>query len=325
MLNPFASIATTANSPSGEAFSRGSPELESVRQFRSDALANGYSIIRVHTSEKTPVAKAWTKGESAATLLNVTPEAANTGLITAGLRVVDIDVDDPEITAKIVALAQQHLPPGALIRRRGGPRHAMFYRAAEGHPRKRNIGGKGHSVEVLGAGQYVVADGIHTSGAQYWWDGGRSPATVPVDQLPVVIEEDISVFLDACGAVLGVIMRSGGVSSRYMDDPALFPPRSSVNDNIPNAPAEGIERLGWFGGLPAAEKKALVKTCLDMIDNSVFDPRERWLSPSGARRTAPGGPAVPSDGHANHPGRRCRPACRSAPWADPCAGPTRCD
>ena len=253
-----------------------SDELEAVRQFRRDALANGYKLVRVLTLGKAPVAKGWTEGESAESLLNVTPQAANTGLLTAGLRVVDVDVDDETTAAAIVSLAEQYLPPGALIRRRGGPRHAMLYRPAEGQPGKRQIGEKGRSVEVHGVGQQIVVDGIHKTGAQYTWDDDRSPATVPLDQLPPVTEENISVFLDACAVVLGSATTPDG-RSRYMINPALFPPRPARNDNIPNACAAGVEQFRWFEGLPDAEKRSLVKTCLDAIDNLASDPRDRWL------------------------------------------------
>ena len=250
--------------------------MNTVRQFRRNALTNGYKLVRVRTSGKAPVGRDWTEGESEAALLNVTPDAANTGLVLAGLRAVDVDVDDETTAAAIVSLAQQYLPPGALIRRRGGPRHAMLYRAAEGQPGKRRVEGAKGAVEVLGAGQQIVIAGLHPSGAPFSWDGGRSPANVVVDQLPIVTEENISVFLDACAVVLGSATTPDG-RSRYMINPALFPPRPARNDNIPNACAAGVEQFRWFEGLPDAEKRSLVKTCLDAIDNRASDPRVRWL------------------------------------------------
>ena len=256
-------------------------ELKTVHQFRRDALTNGYKLVRVHTSSKAPVAVGWTEGESEQGLLNVTAEAANTGLVLTGLRAVDVDVDDADIAPLIELNAARYLPPGAIVRLRdGSPRMALIYRAAEGQPRKRRIFGTNGAVEVLGAGQQIVIAGLHPSGSTFTWRGNRSPATVPVDQLPAVTEDQIETFLQHCSKLLlGPPMSSDVPStpSRHMVDPALFPPRPAGNDNIPNACAAGIERPEWFERLPSAEKTALVGACLDAIDNTASDPRDRWL------------------------------------------------
>lgn len=257
-----------------------SDELNTVRQFRRDALTSGYRLVRVRTSGKAPVATGWPEGESDQALLNVTSEAANTGMVLTGLRAVDVDVDDEHIASLIELAAPRYLPPGAIVRRRSGsPRFALIYRAAEGQPPKRKVEGANGAVEVLGAGQQIVIAGLHPSGSAFDWRAGRSPATVPLDQLPAVTEEQIETFLQHCKGLLGPPTSSDVPStpSRHMVDPALFPPRPAVNDNIPNACTAGIERPEWFELLPSAEKRALVGACLDAIDNTAFDPRDRWL------------------------------------------------
>ena len=90
-----------------------------VRAFRQRATQNGYRVIRVRTLSKMPLPRDWQHGDPDL-LLAVQPDAANTGLLLAGLRCIDVDVDDQVLVGRIVKAAQAHLPRGALIRRRAG-------------------------------------------------------------------------------------------------------------------------------------------------------------------------------------------------------------
>ena len=160
--------------------------LSETRSFRAAALANGYRVLRVHSRAKAPMARGWQNGEADETLLNVTEDAANTGLNCRGFRVTDIDVDDPRLVSEIEGVAADCLPVGALTRRRpGSPRVAMVYRS-EGTPGKLSISGDAGRIEILGAGQQLVIDGFHPSGQRLTWDHDRSPATVAADDVPVV-------------------------------------------------------------------------------------------------------------------------------------------
>jgi hypothetical protein len=126
-------------------------------------------------------------------VLACSEEALNTGILCEGLRIVDVDVDDAAKAAEIERLAQQYLPPGALIRRRSNsPRFALVYRAAEGAPRKRKIGIGGRAVEVLGAGQQLVVHGVHSTGVLIEWDNGRSPATTNAMSQSVTSEGNLN-------------------------------------------------------------------------------------------------------------------------------------
>jgi hypothetical protein len=181
---------------------------DEVRAFRRRATDNGYSVIRVRSHSKAPYAQKWQLGESWDALSDVQPEAANTGLLLAGLRCIDIDVDNPQLILEIMGAGRAYLPPSALIRRRANsPRLAILYRAAEGQPSKRVTKGPKGKVEILGLGQQVVVHGLHPSGAEITWQNGRGPDAVPRDQLPAVSEQQITAFLNACEPLLGATIR----------------------------------------------------------------------------------------------------------------------
>src|SRR5689334_8397939 len=93
-------------------------EIDRVRNFRKQAIDNGYSLLRVRTGSKKPLVQQWQQGEAEDQLLAVDRGALSTGLLTAGLRCVDIDVDTYDAAQQIVGAVCRHLPQGALIRRR---------------------------------------------------------------------------------------------------------------------------------------------------------------------------------------------------------------
>jgi Bifunctional DNA primase/polymerase, N-terminal len=176
---------------------------QQVREFRNHALDNGYPLIRVKTKSKAPLAAGWQHGETRESLSDVRESALNTGVLLGGLRCVDLDIDDAQVTLEVMGQARCHLPPGALLRRRAGsPRLSLFYRSETGQPTKRAINGAKGKVEILGHGQQAVVHGQHPSGASITWRDGRGPDTVPLDQVPKVSEAQISAFLDACAPVL---------------------------------------------------------------------------------------------------------------------------
>jgi hypothetical protein len=251
----------------------GPPDLTIVKDFREATLANGYRLIRVRTREKAPVARGWQEGEAAELLLNVTDDATNTGLICNGFRVIDVDIDDAIIVCKIIQRVHDHLPAGALIRRRAGsPRCAIVYRA-EGAPEKRVISGPAGKVEILGAGQQLVIDGIHSSGARLTWVGERSPATIGAQAVPVVSEAQIDQFLNACSILLG----AGEVTTR--GNLTLGPPAQAfAGCALDNELGAGIDRGHWFDSLTRPMKRGAIQACLDAINNRKHDPRDQWLS-----------------------------------------------
>ena len=266
---------------------------DEVRVFRERMTENGYLGIRVRTSSKQPYAHNWQRGESPEALSDVQPEAVNTGLVLAGFRCIDCDIDDPHLAREIVRAVRLHLPPGALIRRRANsPRLALLYRAAEGQPPKRVAKGPKGKVEILGLGQQVVVHGQHPSGAAISWRNGRGPDTVPLDEVPAVSEQQITAFLNACTPLLGASIPEPEMNATPLRGASVFdfilpgsalppefgkPPNSFKGVPVENDLAAGIESPNWFSVLTSQEKSAVVQACLGVLDNATSDPREVWL------------------------------------------------
>jgi hypothetical protein len=253
---------------------------QSARDFRDPASANGYRLVPVRTGSKQPSCKDWQHGADTERLRNVTNDELNTGILAAGLRCLDVDVDDPQIAAAIKTKIVAHFP-GAIIRgRANSPRFAVVVRAAEGEPGKRSVPGQHGKLEVLGAGQQFVAHGTHSSGASIEWENGRGPHTVPLDQLPAMTEEQITTLLNQCAALLGSTSSATGPAAPTNVFEFPLPPPSIVTNHtapVENTLGAGIESVKWFDGLNAYEKSTLVRACLDAIDNRTVDPREQWL------------------------------------------------
>jgi hypothetical protein len=188
------------------------------------------------------------------------------------------------VMRRILRVLPKHLPwDGVLIRGRvNSSKLSLYYRAAEGTPTKREIvgvdtneEGKKDKIEILGDGQQSVVHGIHPSGVRYEWRGGRSPATVPLDQLPVVTEQQITAFLVECAPIIGS-PGEGRQATKVVD---LFPKKSAAEIAAvmasPDNMSGGIEPLP-FERLSADEKRTCLKYWLDKLDNRTNDPRERW-------------------------------------------------
>jgi Primase C terminal 2 (PriCT-2)/Bifunctional DNA primase/polymerase, N-terminal len=240
-------------------------------QIKREAIAaNGYRPLRVRTRGKVPVAANWQNGERLDALLNVTNDTANTGILCSGLQAIDIDVDDPTLVDQLLVAARTHLPVGPMARYRPGSSRVALVFAADGRPKKRSVAGVKGKAEILGDGQQLVIDGIHPSGVQLKWVRDRSPATVPLGELPVATEAQIQAFLTACGHILA--------AGSSVNPPGNFPPRPAVMAAEANELSGGLESALWFDQLSTVEKRKLVKVCLDAIDNCQKDPREQWLS-----------------------------------------------
>lgn len=173
-----------------------------IRRFRTRSKANGYEPIRVRDHDKRPVVRDWTKGEPDVSLV-FSRTGSNTGILAAGLRAIDIDIENLNLVQGVIREIGDRLPRGPLIRRRSNSsRLLVLYRAAVGKPGKLKVTGPAGAVEVLGDGQQFVAHGVHPSGAEYEWHRGKSPASVPVSALGTVTEEALLEFLAACESLL---------------------------------------------------------------------------------------------------------------------------
>ena len=236
---------------------------DGAQAFRAAALDNRYRLIRVQPGSKHPVAPNWTAGESRAVLLNGAPEE-NTGLLTAGLRVIDLDIDQKDTMRRVLEAINPFLPKGPLIRTRGGsPRMALIYRAKAGTPAKQSIKGDLGGIDVLGSGQQIVVDGIHPSRDRYVFRGGRSPATVPPSEIGEITEEQVAIILATAAPIIGV---KGRMPYRQTSE-------------VRNANSElmaGISDRHWFDELPLSKMATLVKVALAAVDNSSNDPYDDW-------------------------------------------------
>ena len=70
------------------------PKASAIRNFRKRCIENGYNPIPVRSQSKQPFGKKWQQGAPKEELLAVEPKALNTGILTAGLRCFDVDVED---------------------------------------------------------------------------------------------------------------------------------------------------------------------------------------------------------------------------------------
>ena len=100
-------------------------------------------------------------------------------LQTREVRALDIDVDDPEEAAAILA----SLPAGLPRRIRRNSSKFLVAFILEGDYTKRKFATKHGIVEFLANGQQFICCGLHPSGARYEWVGGLP------DEFPVLTPE----------------------------------------------------------------------------------------------------------------------------------------
>ena len=188
---------------------------QKIRDHRLAMLGGGWQPIAVHAPwspyahspgkqpvkrwGETPAERDWRRGHTEAQLVHVTAISSNTGVLCDGLRVFDLDIDDPEVSAAVNAILVPFLPAGGLVRQRqGSPRIATILRA-EGCPRKLIVAGECGKVEILGAGQQVLVHGAHPSGGGWYFDG-PAPWDIPIADLPTISEKIVSEALQAIAA-----------------------------------------------------------------------------------------------------------------------------
>jgi hypothetical protein len=139
--------------------------------------------------------------------------AHNTGILADDLQPFDNDIDDPELAKAVDRLCVEMLGDAPMRYREDSPRTLRLYRAAEGEPRHAEVreseatakaaGRRPWGVEMLGKDNQFLAFGYHPDGAFLDWQDGRSPLTVPRDQLPAVTEAQVEEFLALAGELIG--------------------------------------------------------------------------------------------------------------------------
>ena len=180
--------------------------------FRRRVLAAGFSPLPL--IGKRPVFDDWQKR------LDVTeheievwsrtaPAATNTGILTARVPALDIDVLDPEAAAAVEALAKERFEEIGLVLVRFGryPKRALLFRCDEPFakitiPLIAPGGALGQRLEFLANGQQIVVDGIHPdTGQPYDWYGGV-PGTIKRGDLAYLHGEQAAALIADASALL---------------------------------------------------------------------------------------------------------------------------
>ena len=101
-------------------------DREAVQRFREATYECGYQPIAVRTRSKIPLEEGWVD------YIGIPPyeaRAENTGIITAGLAVIDIDIDDADLARIVSLVIEGVLGPTPLKRgRNNSSRVAWVYR-----------------------------------------------------------------------------------------------------------------------------------------------------------------------------------------------------
>jgi hypothetical protein len=205
----------------------------------------------------------------------------NTGILTAGLRAVDLDIDDPVVAAHAREVIEQIAGTTVVRVRQGSPRGILLYRAAKGEPAKRVLEGSGCKVEVLGHGQQFVADGIHPDGGRYGWEAERGPHTSPPVDLPSITEQQVSDIIAALVPIIGQASpRPSSVAQIILrgSRPTIFDGRANL-PKLNDAAQAGLPVREWFADLaPGAMNDLLRKIfALPGIAALTDAPRDKWL------------------------------------------------
>jgi hypothetical protein len=138
------------------------------------------------------------------------PTAKNTGLLTAHVPTLDIDITDAkaaEAAEKVVR--DLYAGQGAVLVRTGKPpKRAILFRTDTPFPKIKvkliAPDGTKHGIEVLGQGQQVTVAGIHPdTHAPYTW-ADFQPGDVVRDDLPLINEADARELVSMISSVLEV-------------------------------------------------------------------------------------------------------------------------
>jgi hypothetical protein len=204
---------------------------------------------------------------------------------------IDIDVDVPELADAIHDTFEKALGPGP-VRFGNGSRRVLPF-AAEGL-RKRRLAFQAkdparrtkelQAVELLGAGQQYVVEGIHRdTGQPYHWRDGISPVTVGADGLQAITSDQIDAVFDS----LPNLLDSFGyevVSQSVATATGLATARSGIASQSAS-PASRNKCGVWQEGLVAPSLEA-VGRALEALANE-FDYHD-WLTIGMAIKAACG-------------------------------------
>lgn len=177
-----------------------------LEKFGGRLLRNGYPIVPIKPGYKFPKGlSGWE--QITATENHLKKWLANgfanggVGVLTKYTPAVDVDVQDSDVVAQVVAWCEEHLGP--TVQRVGmAPKVLLAYRTDEPFTKVasktyEDMFGLRHRLEILGDGQQFVAFATHPDTEQpYQWITEDSLADVPRDALPVLTAEKAQALID---------------------------------------------------------------------------------------------------------------------------------
>jgi hypothetical protein len=164
-------------------------------------LDNGYEPLPIRPGDKRPAVKDWSSipidEERVLSWVEIFGHCG-VGLRTGRLVAIDIDLLDPDVAWTVSETVTRSLG-STLVRVGRFPKRVLLYRTTSRFP-KHKVG----QIEVLAAGQQVVAFGIHPdTGRPYGWPDGDTPLDTRFDDLPLVDEVRIEALLAELAAISG--------------------------------------------------------------------------------------------------------------------------
>lgn len=201
---------------------------------------------------------------------------ANVGLRAADWPAIDCDINDQAI-ADWVGRRVKTMLGFAPMRVRGNSPRCLFVFRRMGNDTVRkmqlifNWKGEEHKVEILGAGQQYVINGIHPSGVAYDWAPDAHLADVSVDGLERVTEAQLRDFLEALskeitekgGEVTRLALPTRGAGAQGQGvavselDPLMDPPLALTALNSFKNDEDTLPSREQFVGVTASFKATL--------------------------------------------------------------------
>lgn len=130
---------------------------------------------------------------------------------------IDVDCLDPDVSARVEALAVEHLGATPLRRIGRAPKVALIYRASgpsevPASTSKRFQGRDDCAVEILSAGKPLTLHGFHHKTGRYFVWPDQSPLVVGPEAAPAVTRAQVTAFLGAVEREFPFEAPAGGVA-----------------------------------------------------------------------------------------------------------------
>jgi Bifunctional DNA primase/polymerase, N-terminal len=183
-----------------------------VADYRHRLRQAGFSPLPLNG--KRPFLEKWQKladatPEEIALWSRVRPAETNTGILTACVPALDIDVLDPEAATAIEEVVRERFEERGYVLVRFGrlPKRAIPFRTDQPFPKIAvdliaPDGQPGQKVEFLGDGQQIVVDGVHPdTGKPYAWHGGQL-GDIKREGLPYIHPAEAQALVEDAVAIL---------------------------------------------------------------------------------------------------------------------------